>query len=129
MGLPIENVTLTDKDGVIHSGREGMLPNMARYARTTNARTLPDVLPGANLFLGLSAPGVLKPEWLPLMAPNPLIFALANPEPEIRPEAAREARPDAIIATGRSARSEEHTSELQSLMRISYAVFCLNKKT
>ncbi|WP_031309463.1 NADP-dependent malic enzyme [Sphingobium sp. C100] len=102
MGLPIENVTMTDKDGVIHSGREGMLPNMARYARTTNARTLPDVLPGANLFLGLSAPGVLKPEWLPLMAPNPLIFALANPEPEIRPEAAREVRPDAIIATGRS---------------------------
>ncbi|WP_311269877.1 NADP-dependent malic enzyme [Sphingobium sp. WCS2017Hpa-17] len=102
MGLPIENVTMTDKDGVIHSGREGMLPNMARYARTTNARTLPDVLPGANLFLGLSAPGVLKAEWLPLMAPNPLIFALANPEPEIRPEAAREVRPDAIIATGRS---------------------------
>lgn len=102
MGLPVENVTMTDKDGVIHSGREGMLPNMARYARTTNARTLPDVLPGANLFLGLSAPGVLKSEWLPLMAPNPLIFALANPEPEIRPEAAREVRPDAIIATGRS---------------------------
>jgi malate dehydrogenase (oxaloacetate-decarboxylating)(NADP+) len=102
MGLPVENVTMTDKDGVIHSGRENMLPNMARYARTTNARTLPDVLPGANLFLGLSAPGVLKPEWLPLMAPNPLIFALANPEPEIRPEAAREVRPDAIIATGRS---------------------------
>ncbi|CAM8635370.1 MULTISPECIES: NADP-dependent malic enzyme [Sphingobium] len=102
MGLPIENVTMTDKDGVIHSGREGMLPNMARYARTTNARALPDVLPGANLFLGLSAPGVLKPEWLPLMAANPLIFALANPEPEIRPEAAREVRPDAIIATGRS---------------------------
>ena len=102
MGLPIDNVTMTDKDGVIHSGREGMLPNMARYARDTNARTLPDVLPGANLFLGLSAPGVLKPEWLPLMAPNPLIFALANPEPEIRPEAAREVRPDAIIATGRS---------------------------
>ena len=102
MGLPVDNVTLTDKDGVIHSGREGMLPNMARYARDTNARSLPDVLPGANLFLGLSAPGVLKPEWLPLMAPNPLIFALANPEPEIRPELAREARPDAIIATGRS---------------------------
>nr|WP_314466405.1 NADP-dependent malic enzyme [uncultured Novosphingobium sp.] len=102
MGLQIENVTLTDKDGVIHSGREGMLPNMARYARETNARSLPEVLPGANLFLGLSAPGVLKPEWLPLMAPNPLIFALANPEPEIRPEIAREVRPDAIIATGRS---------------------------
>jgi malate dehydrogenase (oxaloacetate-decarboxylating)(NADP+) len=102
MGLPIENVTLTDKDGVIHSGREGMLPNMARYARTTNARALPDVLPGANLFLGLSAPGVLKAEWLPLMAENPLIFALANPTPEILPEVARAARPDAIIATGRS---------------------------
>ncbi|GLV21228.1 malic enzyme [Sphingobium sp. TomMM35A] len=102
MGLPVEHVTLTDKDGVIHAGREGMLPNMARYARTTNARTLPEVLPGANIFLGLSAPGVLKPEWLPLLAPNPLIFALANPEPEIRPEVAREARPDAIVATGRS---------------------------
>ncbi|MEJ7926623.1 NADP-dependent malic enzyme [Sphingobium sp. AN641] len=102
MGLPVDNVTLTDKDGVIHSGRQGMLPNMARYARTTNARTLPDVLPGANLFLGLSAPGVLKPEWLPLLADKPLIFALANPEPEILPEVARAARPDAIIATGRS---------------------------
>ncbi|EIZ80547.1 malate dehydrogenase [Novosphingobium sp. Rr 2-17] len=102
MGLQIENVTLTDKDGVIHSGREGMLPNMARYARQTDARTLPEVLPGAQVFLGLSAPGVLKPEWLPLLADSPLIFALANPEPEIRPEIAREIRPDAIIATGRS---------------------------
>jgi malate dehydrogenase (oxaloacetate-decarboxylating)(NADP+) len=102
MGLPVENVTLTDKDGVIHAGREGMLPNMARYARVTDARSLPEVLPGANVFLGLSAPGVLKPEWLPMLAPNPLIFALANPEPEIRPEIAREVRPDAIIATGRS---------------------------
>ncbi|BAV63651.1 NADP-dependent malic enzyme [Sphingobium cloacae] len=102
MGLPVENVTMTDKDGVIHSGREGMLPNMARYARVTNARTLPDVLPGANVFLGLSAPGVLKPEWLPLLADNPLIFALANPEPEILPDVARAARPDAIVATGRS---------------------------
>ncbi|WP_067732928.1 NADP-dependent malic enzyme [Novosphingobium naphthalenivorans] len=102
MGLPVENVTLTDKDGVIHAGREGMLPNMARYARTTNARALPDVLPGANVFLGLSAPGVLKPEWLPLLAENPLIFALANPEPEILPDVARAARPDAIVATGRS---------------------------
>jgi malate dehydrogenase (oxaloacetate-decarboxylating)(NADP+) len=102
MGLRIENVTLTDKDGVIHAGREGMAPNMARYARETNARTLPEVLPGANVFLGLSAPGVLKPEWLPLLAEKPLIFALANPEPEIRPEVVREQRPDAIVATGRS---------------------------
>jgi malate dehydrogenase (oxaloacetate-decarboxylating)(NADP+) len=102
MGLRIENVTLTDKDGVIHAGREGMAPNMARYARETNARALPEVLPGANVFLGLSAPGVLKPEWLPLLAEKPLIFALANPEPEIRPEVVREQRPDAIVATGRS---------------------------
>jgi malate dehydrogenase (oxaloacetate-decarboxylating)(NADP+) len=102
MGLPVDSVTLTDKDGVIHSGREGMLPNMARYARATNARALPDVLPGANVFLGLSAPGVLKPEWLPLLADKPLIFALANPEPEIRPDVAKAARPDAIVATGRS---------------------------
>ncbi|MBV8237557.1 MAG: NADP-dependent malic enzyme, partial [Sphingomonas sp.] len=102
MGLPIENVTLTDRDGVIHAGREGMLPNMARYARATDARTLPEVLPGASVFLGLSAPGVLKSEWLPLFADNPLIFALANPEPEILPEVARAVRPDAIIATGRS---------------------------
>jgi malate dehydrogenase (oxaloacetate-decarboxylating)(NADP+) len=102
MGLPVESVTLTDKDGVVHAGREGMAPNMARYARQTDARSLPEVLPGANVFLGLSAPGVLKPEWLPLLADRPLIFALANPEPEIRPDVAREARPDAIVATGRS---------------------------
>jgi malate dehydrogenase (oxaloacetate-decarboxylating)(NADP+) len=102
MGLPVEHVTLTDKDGVVHSGRAGMGENMARYARVTNARTLPEVLPGANVFIGLSAPGVLKPEWLPLLADRPLIFALANPEPEILPEVARAARPDAIVATGRS---------------------------
>lgn len=102
MGLPVENVTLTDKDGVVHAGREGMEPNMARYARQTDARSLPDVLPGANVFLGLSAPGVLKSEWLPLLSDRPLIFALANPEPEILPELARAVRPDAIIATGRS---------------------------
>jgi malate dehydrogenase (oxaloacetate-decarboxylating)(NADP+) len=102
MGLPVENVTLTDKDGVIHSGREGMAPNMARYARPTDARSLPEVLPGANVFLGLSAPRVFKEEWLPLLADKPLIFALANPEPEILPELVKARRPDAIVATGRS---------------------------
>ncbi len=75
---------------------------MARYARETDARTLPDVLDGADVFLGLSAPGVLKPEWLHRCADKPLILALANPDPEITPEAARAARPDAIVATGRS---------------------------
>jgi malate dehydrogenase (oxaloacetate-decarboxylating)(NADP+) len=103
MGLPIDNVTLTDIKGVVHKDRgDDMPPNMARYARKTDARTLGDVLVGADVFLGLSAPNVLKPEWLPQMAAKPLILALANPNPEIMPELAKAARPDAIIATGRS---------------------------
>ena len=102
MGLKIENVTLTDKDGVVRAERAGMLPNMARYAKATNAQSLPDVLPGADVFLGLSAPRVLKPEWLPLLAEKPMIMALANPDPEIDPDLVRQHRPDAIIATGRS---------------------------
>jgi malate dehydrogenase (oxaloacetate-decarboxylating)(NADP+) len=103
MGLPVDNVTLTDIKGVVHKDRgDAMPPNMARYARKTDARTLGDVLVGADVFLGLSAPNVLKPEWLPQMAAKPLILALANPNPEILPEVAKAARPDAIIATGRS---------------------------
>ena len=102
MGLRVENVTLTDIAGVVQRGRPGMLANMARYARETDAKTLADVLVGADIFLGLSAPRVLSPEWLPRMADKPLILALANPEPEITPEAARVTRPDAIVATGRS---------------------------
>jgi malate dehydrogenase (oxaloacetate-decarboxylating)(NADP+) len=102
MGLRIENVTLTDIDGVIHTGRPGMLPNMARYAKATSGLCLHDVLAGVDVFLGLSAPRVFKAEWLPLLADKPLILALANPEPEILPEAVRVARPDAIMATGRS---------------------------
>ncbi len=103
MGLKPANVTLTDIKGVIYAGRDpDMLPNMANYANETNARTLAEALPGADIFLGLSAPRVLKAEWLPLLADKPLILALANPEPEILPEAVRAARPDAIVATGRS---------------------------
>jgi malate dehydrogenase (oxaloacetate-decarboxylating)(NADP+) len=103
MGLKPENVTLTDVKGVIYAGRsDDMLDNMARYANPTNARTLEEALPGADVFLGLSAPRVLKAEWLRLLADKPLILALANPEPEILPEAVRAARPDAIVATGRS---------------------------
>jgi len=103
MGLPVDNITLTDIKGVVHKDRgDDMPPNMARYARKTDARTLGDVLVGADVFLGLSAPNVLKPEWLPQMAAKPLILALANPNPEIMPEVAKAARPDAIIATGRS---------------------------
>jgi malate dehydrogenase (oxaloacetate-decarboxylating)(NADP+) len=102
MGLRHENVTLTDIKGVVYAGREGMDASIARYAQHTDARTLPDVLAGCDIFLGLSAPRVLKAEWLPLFADKPLILALANPEPEILPEAVRAVRPDAIMATGRS---------------------------
>src|SRR3954469_2848024 len=102
MGLRPANVTLTDIKGVIRSDRPDMLPNMARYARDTNAITVQDALPGADIFMGLSAPRVLKPEWLPLLADKPLILALANPDPEIDPDQVTALRPDAIIATGRS---------------------------
>ncbi len=103
MGLKPENVSLTDIKGVVYEGRDPDMPaNMARYARRTDARALPDVLPGADIFLGLSAPRVLKPEWLAQMADHPVVMALANPDPEITPQEARAARPDAIIATGRS---------------------------
>jgi malate dehydrogenase (oxaloacetate-decarboxylating)(NADP+) len=102
MGLPQDNVTLTDIKGVVYKGREGLTPELEPFARDTNARTLGDVIAGADVFLGLSAPRVLKEEWLPLLAEKPLILALANPEPEILPEIVKAHRPDAIIATGRS---------------------------
>ena len=103
MGLPVANVTVTDKYGVVWRGRkEEMDPRKERYAKETNARTLGEVIDGADIFLGLSAPNVLKPEMVARMAGRPLIFALANPDPEIAPAAARAVRPDAIIATGRT---------------------------
>jgi len=103
MGLKVENVVVTDRYGVAYKGRkEEMDPRKDRYVKATNARTLGDVIGGADVFLGLSAPNVLKPEMVARMAEKPLILALANPVPEILPEAAREARPDALIATGRT---------------------------
>lgn len=102
MGLRRENVTICDIDGVVWKGRPNTDPYKAAYAQDTAARTLQEVLAGADVFLGLSAPRVLKAEWLPLLAPKPLVLALANPEPEILPEAVRAARPDAIVATGRT---------------------------
>ena len=102
-GLRRENVTVCDIEGVVYQGRSaGMDPYKARYARDTEARRLEEVLEGADVFLGLSAPRVLKAEWLPKLAPKPLVLALANPDPEILPEAVRAVRPDAIVATGRS---------------------------
>ena len=103
MGLPPEHITVTDIKGVVYRGRkEEMDPDKARYARDTKARKLDDVIAGADVFLGLSAGGVLKAEMVKKMAERPLILALANPEPEIRPELAKEVRPDCVIATGRS---------------------------
>jgi malate dehydrogenase (oxaloacetate-decarboxylating)(NADP+) len=103
LGLKRENVYVCDSKGVICEGREtNMEPNKARYARKTEARTLADVMPGADIFLGLSSGGALKAEAIKKMADKPLILALANPTPEIMPEEAKAVRPDSIIATGRS---------------------------
>ncbi|ANQ86369.1 malic enzyme [Azoarcus olearius] len=103
VGLKRENVYVCDSKGVIYQGREeNMEPTKARYAQITDARTLGDVIAGADVFLGLSTAGVLKPEMVAKMADKPLIFALANPNPEILPADAKAVRPDCIIATGRS---------------------------
>jgi malate dehydrogenase (oxaloacetate-decarboxylating)(NADP+) len=103
MGLPVENIIVTDRYGVVWRGRkEEMDPRKDRYAKDTNARTLGEVIGGADIFLGLSAPNVLTPEMVAKMGERPLILALANPDPEIRPEAVKAVRPDAIIATGRT---------------------------
>lgn len=103
MGLKKENITVNDRFGIIYKGRvDEMNPYNSAYAIETEARTLDDVMDGVDVFLGLSAPRVLKQEHVKRMAPNPLILALANPEPEIRPELVHEVRSDAIVATGRS---------------------------
>ncbi|MCK2089580.1 NADP-dependent malic enzyme [Thauera aromatica] len=103
VGLKRENITVCDSKGVIYEGREAnMEPTKARYAQRTAARTLGDVIEGADVFLGLSTAGVLKPEMVAKMAEKPLIFALANPNPEILPADAKAVRSDCIVATGRS---------------------------
>jgi malate dehydrogenase (oxaloacetate-decarboxylating)(NADP+) len=103
LGMPRENITVTDLAGVVYEGRtELMDEDKTFFAQKTDARTLLDAIPNADVFLGLSAGGVLKPEMVKLMAKQPLIFALANPTPEIRPEEVKAVRDDAIIATGRS---------------------------
>ncbi len=103
LGLPIGNIWLSDLAGVVYRGRvELMDPDKERFAQATSKRTLAEVIEGADLFLGLSAGGVLKPPMVALMAERPLIFALANPNPEILPEDVKAVRSDAIIATGRT---------------------------
>jgi len=103
LGLKRENILVSDAKGVVYLGRtEGMDPNKSRYARDTSARTLADIIPKADIFLGLSAGGVLTQEMVKTMARDPIILAMANPMPEIMPEDALAVRPDAIIGTGRS---------------------------
>ena len=103
LGVKVENIFMCDSKGIIYEGRPGGYDeSKARYAQKTDARTLADAVDGADVFLGCSAPGVLTAEMVKTMAPKPIILALANPEPEIRPELAKAIRPDCIIATGRS---------------------------
>jgi malate dehydrogenase (oxaloacetate-decarboxylating)(NADP+) len=103
MGMKMENIFVTDIAGVVYTGRVAeMDDNKARYAKDTQARTLADVIGGADILLGLSAAGVVKPEMVKAMGANPIILALANPTPEIMPEEVKAVRADAIIATGRS---------------------------
>jgi malate dehydrogenase (oxaloacetate-decarboxylating)(NADP+) len=103
MGAPHDNVIMCDRSGVIYQGRtEGMDQFKSAHAARTEARTLTEALVGADIFLGLSAKDALKPEMIEKMGPRPIIFAMANPDPEILPPIAKAARPDAIVATGRS---------------------------
>nr|WP_277991279.1 NADP-dependent malic enzyme [Sphingomonas panni] len=102
MGVAHDNVIMCDRTGVIYQGRDDVNQWQSAHAAATDRRTLTEALHGADVFLGLSAAGALKPEMVKDMAPSPIIFAMANPEPEIRPELAKAARPDAIVATGRS---------------------------
>jgi len=102
LGMKPEHILAVDRDGVLHTGRANLDPDKARYARDTDKRTLADIVAGADIFLGLSAAGILKPEMVATMADRPVILALANPNPEILPEDAKRVRPDCIVATGRS---------------------------
>ncbi len=102
MGCRVENIYMLDRKGVIHSGRDDLNEYKAIFATETEKRTLADAMKGADVFVGLSGPNLLKPAELKLMAENPIVFACSNPDPEIDPELAHAARPDVIMATGRS---------------------------
>lgn len=102
MGVNKQNILVLDRKGVIHSRRDDLTQFKAAFANDTDKRTLDDAIDGADVFIGVSGADMLTPDMVRKMAPRPVIFALANPDPEIRPELAREARADAIIATGRS---------------------------
>jgi len=102
LGMPKQNLTLVDRTGVVHSGRDDLNEYKREFARDTDARTLADAMNGADVFIGVSGPDTLSEEMLMTMAARPVVFALSNPDPEIRPEVALAARDDLIMATGRS---------------------------
>ncbi len=112
LGVKPENLLMCDSKGVIHSGRKGLNEIKQEFVRETEARTLADALVGADMLLGLSVGGLVKPAMIEKMAANPIIFALANPEPEIPYELARATRPDAIVATGRS----DHDNQVNNVL-------------
>ncbi|HEY2623097.1 MAG TPA: malic enzyme-like NAD(P)-binding protein, partial [Dyella sp.] len=102
LGAKPEHILAYDREGVLYTGRDHMDPDKQRYARNTDKRTLAEIVDGVDIFLGLSAGGILKPEMVASMAVRPIVLALANPNPEISPEDAKRVRPDCIVATGRS---------------------------
>lgn len=117
LGVPKENIILCDSRGVIYKGRpEGMNPWKEEKATDTKHRTLKDALVGADIFLGLSVKGAVSQDMVKSMAPNPIIFAMANPDPEITPEEIKQARDDAIIATGRS----DYSNQVNNVMGFPY---------
>jgi len=115
-GMPCENVILVDTKGVIHAGRTDLNPWKKKHAVKTDARTLAEALKGADIFLGLSKKGALTTEMIKTMAAKPIIFAMANPDPEITPEEAHAAREDAIVATGRS----DYPNQVNNLLGFPY---------
>lgn len=117
MGVRQDNALLLDRQGVIYKGREdGMNQWKSAHAANTDCRTLADAMKGADVFLGLASKNAVSPEMVKSMAKNPIIFAMANPDPEIRPEVAKEVRPDAIIATGRS----DYPNQVNNVMGFPY---------
>ena len=115
-GVPNENVTMCDRKGVIYRGREGVDQWKSKHAIDTKDRTLEQAIKGADVVLGLSAAGAITQDMIKSMAKNPIIFACANPEPEIRPEKVLEVRDDAIIATGRS----DYPNQVNNLIGFPY---------
>ncbi|MGP0106491.1 malic enzyme-like NAD(P)-binding protein, partial [Rhodoblastus sp.] len=117
LGARRENIFVADIEGVVYKGRDKLMdPIKATFAQDTSARTLAEIIPGADVFLGLSAGGVLKPEMVKTMAPTPLILALANPNPEILPEEALAVRPDAMLCTGRS----DYPNQVNNVLCVPY---------